>query len=106
MSDISMKTTDLLEKVYSDDHVSPAEIMAIRDHARQQRDSLASEVGSDSPLVALMGQMDDLAEAIQKSVIKVRLSDYSDLGKRQSLAGVEAYVALIKANFDAFTDDL
>ena len=39
---ISNVTQDILNKVYADDHVTPAEIMEIRNHARKMRDEIAA----------------------------------------------------------------
>ena len=101
---ISKETQDILNKVYADDHVTPAEIMEIRNHARKMRDEIAALDGEDSAVVLFLDSLNDLAETMQERMLEVRKADYSDLGKMQLFSSIENYVALLKANFDAFSD--
>ena len=101
---ISNKTQEILNKVYADDHVTPAEIMEIRNHARKMRDEIAALDGEDSAVVLFLDNLNDLAETMQERMLEVRKADYSDLGKMQLFSSIENYVALLKANFDAFSD--
>jgi hypothetical protein len=102
MDPVSARTAELLNKVYSDDRVTPAEIMAIRDAARASKGQLIELDGADSPLVLALQQMDDLAESLQVNLLAIRGSDMGELGKMHMYAAVENYVALIKANADGF----
>ena len=102
MAAISGQTQEILEKVYADGHVSPAEIAEIRDHARAMRDEIAALDGDDSPIVTLLDRMNRLSEDLQEDMLIIRVADYSDLGKSQLFASIENYLALLKANFDAF----
>ena len=101
---ISKETQDILNKVYADDHVTPAEIMEIRNRARKMRDEIAALDGEDSAVVLFLDNLNDLAETMQERMLEVRKADYSDLGKMQLFSSIENYVALLKANFDAFSD--
>ena len=101
---ISNKTQDIIDKIYEDDHVTPAEIMEIRDHARKMRDAIASLDGEDSAVVLFLDNLNELAETMQERMLEVRKADYSDLGKMQLFSSIENYLALLKANFNAFSD--
>ena len=101
---ISNKTQNIIDKIYEDDHVTPAEIMEIRDHARTMRDAIASLDGEDSAVVLFLDNLNELAETMQERMLEVRKADYSDLGKMQLFSSIENYVALLKANFEAFSD--
>ena len=100
---MSNATQELLKKVYSDDHVTPAEIMEIRDHARTMRDEIAALEGEDSAIVLFLDNLNALAETMQERMLEVRKADYTDQGKMQLLSSIENYVALLKANFEAFS---
>jgi len=100
---INIATQDILKKVYADDHVTPAEIMAIRDHARTMRDEIATLDGEDSAIVLFLDKLNELAETMQERMLEVRKADYTDLSKMQLLSSIENYVALLKANFEAFS---
>ena len=102
MEPVSANTAELLNQVYQDGHVTPAEIMAIRDAARANKDQLSELDGADSPFVTLLQQMDDLAEAMQTNLLAIRGSDMGDMGKMHMYAALENYVALLKANSDGF----
>ncbi|MAZ07961.1 MAG: hypothetical protein CMM99_05935 [Rickettsiales bacterium] len=99
---ISEKTSDLLKKVYEDNIITPAEIMEIRDYAKEMRDSIADLEGADSNTVLFLDSLNEMAETMQERMLEIRKGDYTDLGKMQLLSSIENYVALIKANFDAF----
>ena len=101
---ISNETQNILNKVYGDDHVTPAEIMEIRDHAHKMRDAIASLDGEDSAVVLFLDNLNELAETMQERMLEVRKADYSDLGKMQLFSSIENYLALLKANFNAFSD--
>ena len=101
---ISNETQDILNKVYADDRVTQAEIMEIRNHARKMRDEIAALDGEDSAVVLFLDNLNDLAETMQERMLEVRKADYSDLGKMQLFSSIENYVALLKANFDAFSN--
>jgi len=101
---ISNKTQNIIDKIYEDDHVTPAEIMEIRDHARKMRDAIASLDGEDSAVVLFLDNLNELAETMQERMLEVRKADYSDLGKMQLFSSIENYLALLKANFNAFSD--
>ena len=100
--EISKNTQDILNKVYSDNHVTPAEIMEVRDHARNMRDEIASLDGEESPVVVLLDNLHQLSETMQENMLSIRTADYSDLGKMQLLSSIENYLALLKANFNAY----
>ena len=102
MSAVSGKTQAILDKVYADGHVSPQEVTELRDNARAARDEIAALDGADSPVVALLDRMHQVAEEMQEDMLAVRVADYTDMGKMQLLSSIENYVALLKANFDAF----
>ncbi len=102
MEPVSAKTAELLNQVYQDGQVTPAEIMVIRDAARANKDQLSKLDGADSPFVTLLQQMDDLAESMQANLLAVRGSDMGDMGKMHMYAALENYVALLKANADGF----
>ena len=102
MTAISGRTQEILDKVYADGHVSPQEIAEIRDHAKAMRDQLAELDGADSPIVSLLDRMSGLAEDLQEDMLIVRVADYSEPGRAQFFAASENYLALLRANFDAF----
>ena len=101
---ISNETQTILNKIDGDDHVTPAEIMEIRDHAHKMRDAIASLDGEDSAVVLFLDNLNELAETMQERMLEVRKADYSDLGKMQLFSSIENYLALLKANFKEFSD--
>ena len=65
---------------------------------------LASLDGEDSAVVLFLDNLNDLAETMQERMLEVRKANYTDLGKMQLFSSIENYVALLKANFDAYSD--
>jgi len=64
---------------------------------------IAALDGKDSAIVLFLDNLNELAETMQERMLEVRKADYTDLSKMQLLSSIENYVALLKANFEAFS---
>jgi hypothetical protein len=98
---ISGNMERLLQEIYSDTRVSPAEIIELRKAADEAAEKVLAEEGREGVLDALCKSFDVTNQLVQETALKLQKGTYSDLGKAMVLSLIEAHIALLKATINA-----
>ena len=99
---ISAKMQDLVERIYQDTAITPAEIIELRNAADRAAEDLLAEEGREGVLEALTKSFDVTNQLVQEVSLRLKGDDYSDTGATMVRALIESHIALLKATLRAF----
>lgn len=99
---VSASMEKLIEEIYADSRVSPGEIVKLREAVAEAAERVLSEAGDEGVLAALVKSFDVTTQLLQETVLKFKQSEYTDLARAMVRSVLEANIALLQANLDAF----
>ena len=99
---ISANMQELLEKIYADTNVSPAEIIELRNAADDAADKVFEHEGREGVLDAMTKSFDVTNQLVQEVALRLKEDGYSDMGAAMVRAVIEAHIALLRATVRAF----
>ena len=99
----SSNVEKLINEIYADSRVSPAEIIRLREAVDAAEQRILQEEGLQGTMSALCKSFDVTNQLLQTSMLELRKSGGTDLAFGMVAAMVEANLALLKANVDAFS---
>jgi hypothetical protein len=94
----------LVNEIYADSRISPAEIMRLRREVESREQRILKEEGMEGTMSALCKSFDVTNQLLQTSMLELRKSGGTEMGRAMVVAMVEANLALLKATADAFAD--
>ncbi len=96
------KLAQLLEEIYQDGKVSSQEVMELRKVADRATVEVLSLAGDEGVINALSKSFEVTVQLLQAALLKVR-KEKASLEVKNALAKlIEAQIALLNANYDAF----
>jgi hypothetical protein len=93
----------LVAEIYQDSKVSPREIMRLRDEVERAEQQVLQSEGMEGVTSALCKSFDVTNQLLQESLLHLRKSEQSDMGRAMVASMLEANLALLKATMDAFS---
>ena len=99
---ISAYMQELLEKIYADTNVFPAEIIELRNAADDAADKVFEHEGREGVLDATTKSFDVTNQSVQEVALRLKEDGYSDMGAAMVRAVIEAHIALLRATVRAF----
>lgn len=99
---ISATMEKLIEEIYADSKISPGEIIKLRKAVDEAAERVLSQEGQEGVVDALCKSFDVTIQLLQESLLKLKKGEYSDMGRAMILSVIEANVALLEANLEAF----
>jgi hypothetical protein len=92
----------ILEEIYADSKVTPAEVLKYRNKIAEIADDLIKTEGSQGILEAFCKSIEVSNQLLQETLLKIKRGEYSIKAKAEIHQLLEAYIHLLKVNFDAF----
>jgi hypothetical protein len=99
---VSGTTEKLLEEIYADTRVTPGEVRQLRLAVDEANARFVDQLGHEGVFDALQKSFDVTTQLVQESILKVKREDYTDTALAVLIALIEANIALLQANVDAF----
>jgi hypothetical protein len=99
---VSASMEKLIEEIYADSRISPGEIVKLREAVAEAAERVLSEAGEEGVLAALVKSFDVTTQLLQETVLRFKKSEYTDLARAMVRSVLEANIALLQANLDAF----
>ena len=94
----------MIDEVYSDANVSPAEIKRLRDEVERAERQVLDADGYEGTIEALCKSFDVTNQLLQESLLRIKKGEYSDTGTEMVHSVLASNIQLLQATLDAFTD--
>lgn len=102
---LNAKIQDLIDSIFADSHVTPAEIEALHKAADDAEKELLAHLGYKGTFHALLRSFEVTNQLMQESALKIRADDnITDTGKAMVYAAIEANIKLLEVSLQAFAD--
>jgi hypothetical protein len=98
----SGNTGSILDEIYADSRVTPGEIARLRKAVEAANASLQEGLGSQGTFAALAKSFDVTGQLLQESLLRLKREGFGDDAQAVVSAVIEANIALLQANLDAF----
>ena len=92
----------ILEEIYADSKVTPSEVVMFRNKISEIANELIKNEGTQGILEAFCKSIDVSIQLLQETLLKLKRGEYSGKTKEEIHHLLEAYIQLLKVNFDAF----
>jgi hypothetical protein len=92
----------LLEEIYADSKVTPGEVLKFRNKISEIANDLIVSEGNHGILEAFCKSLDVSVQLLQETLLRLKRGEYSPKAKLDIQHLLEAYISLLKVNFDAF----
>lgn len=99
---VSKNMEQLIKQIYADSEVSVGEVINLHNAVEEAEQRILEHEGDAGVVAALCKSFDVTNQLIQESLLRFELGEYSDLGRAMLRSVLEANVALMQANIDAF----
>jgi len=100
---MSSATVDrILRDIYSDAHISPEEIIRLREETDRAEQQIFDEESLQGVASALFKSFDVTQQLLQQSLLHFERGEYSDTGREMVGSAIKANIRLLQANVDAF----
>jgi hypothetical protein len=92
----------MFEEIYADSKVTPAEVLKFRNKITEIANDLIVLEGNHGILEAFCKSLDVSIQLMQETLLNIKRGEYSAKSNEAILHLLEAYISLMKVNFDAF----
>jgi predicted nucleic acid-binding protein len=92
----------ILEEIYADSKVTPSEVVKFRNKINDIAIQIIKSEGTQGILEAFCKSIDVSIQLLQETLLKLKRGEYTGKTKTDIHHLLEAYIQLLKVNFDAF----
>jgi hypothetical protein len=92
----------MFEEIYADSKVTPGEVLKFRNKITEIANDLIVSEGNHGILEAFCKSLDVSIQLMQETLLNIKRGEYSSKSNEAILHLLEAYISLMKINFDAF----